>query len=102
MYFPTPSPINYVLCSVTLCLRAMQPLFLPQPHNMDCRHKPARFHKALMLCLDSEEMEKGCTLEEIKTKQETKTPKVFLSFDNEVKGSESELILLNQHKPTRF
>lgn len=29
-----------------------------------------------------------------KTKQETKSPKLFRSFDNEIKGSESELTLL--------
>lgn len=58
-----------------------------------------------MLCVDSwRNGEEGLYIggNQTKTKQETKTPKVFLSFDNEVKGSESELILLDQHKPTRF
>lgn len=96
MYFPAPSPINYILCSVTLCLRAMQQLFLPQPHNVGCRHKPARFHKALVLCLDSWRNGEGLYIggNQTKTKQETKSPKVFLSFDNEIKGSESEFTLL--------
>lgn len=37
-----------------------------------------------------------------KTKQETKNRKVFLDFGDERTGSEPELILLNQHKPTKL
>lgn len=51
-YFTAPSPVNYILCSVTVS-QSHAATVLTQPHNVDCRHKPARFHKALVLCLDS-------------------------------------------------